>query len=55
MDKKSIIMGVFIVLGIVGIVLFQTNIMSRGFMAGIGYVFAVLSVIVGIAIGMIFK
>jgi uncharacterized membrane-anchored protein YhcB (DUF1043 family) len=29
--------------------------MSSGFMAGTGYVLAVLSVIVGIAIGMILK
>lgn len=55
MDKKSIIMGVFIILGIVGIALFQTNVSTNSFISGFGYVLAVLSVIIGIAIGMILK
>ncbi len=55
MEKKLIIMGVFIILGIVGIALFQTNVLSSGVIAGFGYVLAVMSVIIGIAIGMILK
>lgn len=55
MEKKLIIMGVFIILGIVGIALFQTNVLSSGFIAGFGYVLAVMSVIIGIAIAMILK
>ena len=55
MDKKLIIMSVFIILGIVGIALFQTNVLSSGFIAGFGYVLAVMSVIIGIAIAMILK
>ena len=55
MDKKLIIMGIFTILGIVGIALFQTNVLSSGFIAGFGYVLAVMSVIIGIAIAMILK
>jgi len=55
MEKKLIIMSVFTVLSIVGIALLQTNVMSNGFIAGFGYVLAIISVIVGIAIGMILK
>ena len=55
MEKKSIIISVFIILSIVGIALFQTNVLSSGFIAGFGYVLAIMSVIVGIIIGMILK
>jgi len=55
MEKKSIIISVFIILSIVGIALFQTNVLSSGFIAGFGYVLAVMSVIIGIAIAMILK
>ncbi|HQF89401.1 MAG TPA: hypothetical protein PLU96_07985 [Methanofastidiosum sp.] len=55
MEKKSIIISVFIILSIVGIALFQTNVLTNSFISGFGYVLAVLSVVIGIFIGMILK
>ncbi|MFA7689799.1 MAG: hypothetical protein WCY18_01735 [Methanofastidiosum sp.] len=55
MEKKVLIMSIFAVLGMVGIALYQTNILANGFIAGFGYVLGVLSVIIGIIIGAISK
>ncbi|HOI76299.1 MAG TPA: hypothetical protein PLI06_01625 [Methanofastidiosum sp.] len=55
MEKKLMIMSIFVILGILGIAVFQTNILSNGFLAGLGYVIGVISVIIGVAIGMILK
>jgi len=55
MDKKSMILSILAVVSIVGIVLFQTSILGNAFLAGFGYVLGVLSVIIAIAIAMIYK
>jgi len=55
MEKNLIIMGIFVVLGIVGILVFQTNILGSGFTAGIGYILSVFSIIIGVIVGMILK
>jgi uncharacterized membrane protein (DUF485 family) len=55
MEKKLILMSIFVVLGIVGIAIFQTNVLANGFLAGFGYILGVASVIIGIVIGAIYK
>jgi len=55
MEKNLIIMGIFVVLGIVGILVFQTSILGSGFVAGAGYLLAVFSVIIGVIAGIILK
>jgi len=55
MEKNLMIMGIFVVLGIVGIAIFQTNVLGSGFIAGTGYILSVISVIIGVIVGMILK
>lgn len=55
MDKKSIIISICIILGIIGLALFQTNVLTNSSISGFGYVLAVLSVVIGIFIVMILK
>jgi len=55
MDKKMLILSILAVIGIFGIVLFQTSILGNAFLAGFGYVLGTLSIIIAIAIVMIYK
>ena len=55
MEKNLMIMGIFVVLGIAGIVIFQTNVLGSGFIAGTGYILATLSILIGVIVGMIYK
>ncbi len=55
MEKNLIIMSIFVVLGIVGIAIFQTNVLGSGFIAGTGYILATLSIIIGVIVGIIYK
>lgn len=55
MEKNILILIIIALVGIVGIGLLQANVLGSGFVAGIGYLLATLSIIVGIAMGMILK
>ena len=55
MDKKLLVLSILAVLGIFGIVLFQTSVLGNAFLAGFGYILGTLSIIIAIAIAMIYK
>jgi len=55
MEKKLMILVILTVIGIAGIVLFQTNVVRSAFLAGFGYVLSVLSILVAVIVAMINK
>lgn len=55
MEKKLLILSILAVLGLVGVILFQTSILNNAFLAGFGYILGVLSIIIGVIIALIYK
>lgn len=55
MDKKFLILCILALLGVVGIVLLQTSILSNAFLAGFGYVLSALCIIIAIIVAAVYK
>lgn len=55
MEKNILILSVIVLIGIIGVILFQINMSGNVFLAQLGFILIILSVIVGISVGLIYK